>query len=180
MKGKIKTLDKNNEKLKLCKIAKKQKLKERGITLIALVVTIIILLILAGVTLNIALSDNGLFGKAKKAAEEYEQAQSEEEDLINQFATQMYSEYVGAEVAGYTLTQKEVSIQGATSGVGDDNIDDKENKIAGVETDGSQKFTTDTEMKWRVWDYDGNTLRIIGDPTSQSLTLQGAAGLYKI
>ena len=35
----------------------KKVLKERGITLIALVVTIIILLILAGVTLNIVLSE---------------------------------------------------------------------------------------------------------------------------
>ena len=35
--------------------------KEIGITLIALVVTIIILLILAGVTINSALGQNGLF-----------------------------------------------------------------------------------------------------------------------
>ena len=32
MKEKIKTLDKNNEKLKLRKIARKQKIQERGIT----------------------------------------------------------------------------------------------------------------------------------------------------
>lgn len=40
---------------------------ERGITLIALVVTIVVLLILAGVTITYALGDNGLFGTAKKA-----------------------------------------------------------------------------------------------------------------
>ena len=78
MKEKIKTLDKNNEKLKLKKIVKKQKLQEKGITLIALVVTIIILLILAGVTLNIALSDNGLFSKSKKVATDYNQKSIEE------------------------------------------------------------------------------------------------------
>ena len=40
---------------------------ERGITLIALVVTIVVLLILAGVTITYALGDNGLFGSANKA-----------------------------------------------------------------------------------------------------------------
>ena len=71
MKDIKKTIDKKIENLKNKKIVKKQELQEKGITLIALVVTIIILLILAGVTLNIALSDNGLFGKAKKAVEKY-------------------------------------------------------------------------------------------------------------
>ena len=78
MKEKIKTLDKNKEKLKLNKIVKKQKMQERGITLIALVVTIIILLILAGVTLNIALSDNGLFKKTKEATEKYQKEADKE------------------------------------------------------------------------------------------------------
>lgn len=40
---------------------------ERGITLIALVVTIVVLLILAGVTITYALGDKGIFGIAKKA-----------------------------------------------------------------------------------------------------------------
>lgn len=41
--------------------------KERGITLIALVVTIVVLLILAGVSLNLVLGDNGIITKAKDA-----------------------------------------------------------------------------------------------------------------
>lgn len=45
--------------------------KEKGITLVALVVTIIILLILAGVTITIALSDNGLFQRSKQAVNEH-------------------------------------------------------------------------------------------------------------
>ena len=83
MKGKKKKLDKRNENLKSEKIARKQNLQEKGITLIALVVTIVILLILAGVTLNIALSDNGLFNKAKKAADDYEEAQDKEASEID-------------------------------------------------------------------------------------------------
>lgn len=39
---------------------------QRGITLIALVVTIVVLLILAGVTITYALGENGLFSSAKR------------------------------------------------------------------------------------------------------------------
>ena len=70
-------------------LSKKKSLQEKGITLIALVVTIIILLILAGVTLNIALSDNGLFSKTRDAADKYKQAQSDEEDMITKIEEQL-------------------------------------------------------------------------------------------
>ncbi len=176
MREKRKTLDKNFKDLKFEKITKKQKLQEQGITLIALVVTIIILLILAGVTLNIALSDNGLFSKTKKATEDYKEVQSEEEESIRQISTQLYSEYVGATVEGYesASTESGVKIEGKTSGL-DSNKDDNGKDITGVAEDGSQTFKAE-EISWRVWDFDGNTLRIIGDPTEATLTLKGAAG----
>ena len=41
--------------------------RERGITLIALVVTIVVLLILAGVSLNLVLGNNGIITKAQDA-----------------------------------------------------------------------------------------------------------------
>ena len=65
MRDKRKTLDKKSNNLKIKKLAKKQKLQERGITLIALVITIIILLILAGVTLNIAIRRKWIVWKSK-------------------------------------------------------------------------------------------------------------------
>ncbi len=45
--------------------------KTQGITLIALVVTIIILLILAGITIGTLLGENGIITRATKAREEY-------------------------------------------------------------------------------------------------------------
>ena len=45
--------------------------QEKGITLIALVITIIVLLILAGVTINVILGENGLISITKNAGEEY-------------------------------------------------------------------------------------------------------------
>ena len=41
--------------------------KEKGITLIALIITIIVMLILVAVTLTIALGDNGIIAKAREA-----------------------------------------------------------------------------------------------------------------
>ncbi len=56
---------------------------QKGITLIALVVTIVILLILAGVSLNLVLGENGLVRRAQQAETEYTQAQSEEAEQMN-------------------------------------------------------------------------------------------------
>ena len=53
--------------------------KERGITLIALVVTIIVLIILAGVSINLLFGNYGVVTKAKEAKNKMEAAQYEEE-----------------------------------------------------------------------------------------------------
>ena len=61
------------------KTAKKRKLKEsKGITLIALVITIIVLLILAGVTIATLTGDNGILKKAGDAKTQTEQAKADE------------------------------------------------------------------------------------------------------
>ena len=51
----------------------------KGITLVALVITIVVLLILAGVSINTVLGDDGIIKKAKEAAEATKQASAEEE-----------------------------------------------------------------------------------------------------
>lgn len=56
----------------------KLKVKEKGITLIALVITIIVLLILAGVTIATLTGDNGILSQANKAGTETEAAKEEE------------------------------------------------------------------------------------------------------
>ncbi len=59
--------------------------KMKGITLISLVITIIILLILAGVTINLTLGENGIFRLAKYAGENYINAQDKELAHIKEF-----------------------------------------------------------------------------------------------
>ena len=51
----------------------------KGITLVALVITIVVLLILAGVSINTVLGDDGIIKKAKEAAETTKRASAEEE-----------------------------------------------------------------------------------------------------
>ena len=66
--------------------------KQRGITLIALVVTIIILTILAGVSINLVLGENGIITIAKRAKENIELAQIEEEKELNELYAQLEAE----------------------------------------------------------------------------------------
>ena len=60
-------------------VSKKIIKKAKGITLISLVITIIILLILAGVTLSLTLGDNGIITQAQKAKEAQEIAAIKED-----------------------------------------------------------------------------------------------------
>ena len=63
--------------------------KQKGITLIALVVTVIVLIILAGVSISLVLGENGIVNKAKKAKENTELAKTEEETMLNDLAKQI-------------------------------------------------------------------------------------------
>ena len=85
---------------------KKQRSEDKGITLVALVVTIIVLIILAGVTLNIVLDNDGIINKTKEGAKEYENAQKEEQELLGEI--EGYIEYAGKTAKipeGYTKSQ---------------------------------------------------------------------------
>ena len=70
------TKKKETEKKGTEKIAK---MKEQGITLIALVITIIILLILAAVTIATLTGENGILTRASEASEKTKQESSEEQ-----------------------------------------------------------------------------------------------------
>ena len=65
-----------------------EKLKKsiKGITIISLVITIIVLLILSGVAINLSLGQEGIFKKAKNATEKYANASNNEIKEINNFS----------------------------------------------------------------------------------------------
>ena len=71
-----------------------------GITLIALVITIVILLILAGITIAALTGDNGILTRAKEAKEKTEQAQKKEEENLQEITDTMNG------VEGYNKSKK--------------------------------------------------------------------------
>ena len=62
---------------------KKLKRQVKGITLVALVVTIIILLILAGVAISLSLGEDGIFKRAQESSMVYENASGNEKIEID-------------------------------------------------------------------------------------------------
>ena len=57
---------------------------QKGITLIALVITIVVLLILAGVSINTLFSDNGIIERAKDAQNKINEAEKKDLEAINE------------------------------------------------------------------------------------------------
>lgn len=78
----------------------------KGITLVALVVTIIIILILAGITMAFTLGPNGIIERAKDAKAKYEIASSNEETALNKLSNELesgdYSDISAADFASLT------------------------------------------------------------------------------
>ena len=60
--------------------------KENGITLVALVVTIVVLIIIAGVTLSLTIGNGGIMKRAKTAVNDYASQDTKEEKHFNDLA----------------------------------------------------------------------------------------------
>ena len=73
---------------------------QSGITLVALVVTIVVLLILAGVSINLVLGENGLISNAKEAREKSKNATDEESQLVNGTIPDYIAEQVNGTAGG--------------------------------------------------------------------------------
>ncbi|MFR2534891.1 MAG: hypothetical protein ACLS95_06675 [Clostridia bacterium] len=67
----------------------KKLIKQEGVTLVALVITIIILIILAGISINTLVGNNGIITKAQKAKENTMLAQEEEAKQLNELYSQL-------------------------------------------------------------------------------------------
>ena len=78
--------------------------QERGITLIALVVTIVVLLILAGVSISLVLNNNGVISKAKDARDKYAEAQTNDEKQLNEVSDWIDTK-VGDTTGGDSVTK---------------------------------------------------------------------------
>ena len=168
---------------------KKLKKGNEGITLVALVVTIVVLLILAGISLNLVLGENGIITRAQEARDKTAQAKVNTEKAINTLTDEMeayvkgneggsgnnggnnggtpadLSKYnIGDEVAyTYDVVSGGYSLTAAQSGRSSDQT------VA-------QSSTT---LKWKIINKDESkgTIDIVSaEPTSNSVYFEGALG----
>ena len=121
--------------------------KNEGITLIALVVTIIVLLILAGISIQMLTGDNGILNRAAEAKENTEQSQLEEQRrLASMEAATNLTETV------YNYGEKEIKIPSGYAPTGIEG----ENKVE----DGL--VITDSKGNEFVWVEDPNVYQTAG------------------
>ena len=118
------------KKTKKCNVKKELLKNDKGITLIALVITIIILLILAGVAIATLTGENGLFVRAKQAKQTQTESEMKEklnlsiqelqveklteatlDDITQEWLTQKLSEYNPILKEDGTTNSKKVTLQ---------------------------------------------------------------------
>ena len=166
---------KSNERKRGKKMKSTLKKTEKGITLVALVVTIVVLLILAGVSINLVLGNNGIIAKAKEA--ETKSAEASQNDLkgMNALAEEMnnalgekpkvdLSKYKIGDSVNYTYDPASSSYT-------------LESKYSGYSS--NQTIAQTTGLTWKVLNVDkeNDTVDIIStNPTSSTVTFANILG----
>ena len=117
--------------------------ENKAITLIALVITIIVLIILAGVAINLSFGQNGLFTRAKAARQEYNTAEAKErleQEILN---IQIQAVKEGKEFNLKYLNEKLDKTKYETT------LDDEENPTTAVIKEIASNFylTVDNKLK---------------------------------
>lgn len=140
-----------------------------GITLIALVITIIVLIILAGVSIKIVLGDNGLVEKAKYAKEQQTIEAIREKldivkgsDYIEQKGDNSIDTYFATlekeKIEPYIVTSK----QKMTDVIGNVEVDNKYSYIIKIENDKNLKI-----------EYEGKIGEVTREPDEITITMTG-------
>ncbi len=84
----------------------KNKKYEGGITLVALVVTIVILLILAGVSLNLVIGNEGILTRSKEAVDKYGKQAENEQQALNDVEAWMDEQFGSTGMQKVTVNTK--------------------------------------------------------------------------
>lgn len=159
---------------------KKIRETQRGITLIALVITIVILIILATVTLNVVLGDGGLIQRAQDAKDLTEAAAAEEQQQILNL-TGFLDEQLSSDSLVEAFKAGEIKVGDYVDYKPDANSSvDLTEADTGYAT--TQTYSVDSSTTWRVLGLseDGNHLLLTsGSPIKKDgedpyLVLQGA------
>ena len=99
----------------------KEFVSTKGITLVALVVTIIVLIILAGVSINLVMGENGVLTKAQEARRDYQLAANLEQAEMENAAELMNEIAAGSDLPQspaptYTITYNANGGEGTMEG----------------------------------------------------------------
>ena len=105
----------------------KQEFKERGVTIMSLVITIIVLLILAGITIKSALDDNGIIKQSKLASEQYQNKALQEQFALNQVSKEI--EKASNNVGSGNQSSSGGSTSGGTTSGSSENVDKLKKQI---------------------------------------------------
>ena len=144
--------------------------KNKGITLIALVITIVVLLILAGVSITaLTDEDKGVVTKAKKAAQETEDAAQEEDEDISEILD--YAE--NAHLISFKIVSKSGTTKTYQAEIGmtweewknsEYNVDGYTNKS------GDSVIADSTKTYWLTEDAEGNEHQYFDDKIKSDFT----------
>lgn len=132
--------------------------KNRGITLIALVVTIIVLLILAGISISMLTGQNGILNRATEAKESTLQSEREEKNQLANYEN-MISNYIG-------IDWEEAK---ANAKAPEEQKEERNNNVIGIGTDGKP-------VNMDLWEYTLLEDGTYGLNTKNSLDSSGTSG----
>ena len=162
---------------------KKKINREKGITLIALVITIIILLILAGISIS-ALTNQGLFKNAKIAQNATEKAEAEQGKTLNEYEDEINKYLSNNDKTEGKLVDK---VNDGTIKIGDyvkytpdtastDSILQELNTYSGSDKNTTSTLTQES-LNWRILDIKDGQVRLISElPTTSKIKLNGYNG----
>ncbi len=153
------------------------KLKEAGITLVALVVTIIVLLILAGITISLVLGQNGLIQRAQGASNTMAKATANEITQMGQYAND-----IDELTSGFISGGSEQGGSGSGSGTGTGGsitIKDKDNNDLAI-SEVASKYGHDVVYNGNTYQlfYVDTTGKYSGGTPGTWLQLKATAGDY--
>ena len=161
--------------------------RQKGITLIALVVTITVLIILATVSINTVLGDNGIIKRAQKARDSYSNSQKSEDEQMAVLANEMaeYDTNGGSSGGGTTKPAEGITatVEGKTVTITKDNVATYLGKVvtnyvptATTVAVGTNTYTVSNNYRLYYVDFDGkygekNGVYLKADCTNKNYSL---------
>lgn len=153
-------------------------MKENGITLVALVITIVILLILAGISIS-TLSNTGIFKKAKDAKQKYEEAENDQNKILDEYETELnqYNENTLVYKVNNGIVKIGDYVAYSPDDASTEEILNELKAYSGSSDNTNLTLTQEKNLNWRVLDVKDGHVRLISEkPTTSEIKLYSYDG----